>query len=127
MNKLDLTFGFFKKYLIVFILWLITIFSIPCISFAAEVLQITGPSDIQIGDHNRNYKVKMYCFNVDPLKQEDAYDWLRLNLPRHSKVNLLPKGSKDGVLIAKIISLKTKKDIASSMLEIGLGESNCYL
>ncbi|WP_241433985.1 nuclease [Prochlorococcus sp. MIT 0603] len=82
-------------------------------------------SVIRIGDNNRDYKVKIACLDVDPLKEKEALEWLKMELPRKSKVNLLPKGSEDGVLVAKVINLNSEKDLANSMKELGLAKLYC--
>ncbi|WP_269622550.1 hypothetical protein [Prochlorococcus marinus] len=103
----------------------ISIFSFPCISSSAEVLQVTNSSLLQIGDHNRNYTIKIACFNVNPLKKEEAENWLKSSLTRKEKVNLLPRGSTDGVLIARVIRISSNKDIGKEMVELGFGSSEC--
>ena len=98
---------------------------VPCRVLSAEILQISSASVFQIGDQNRNYKVKLDCINIDPSQEEEAVNWLRSELPRHSKINLLPKGYKEGILLAKIIKLKSNKDISKSMANLGFGELAC--
>jgi len=98
---------------------------LPSRVFSAEILQISSASVFQIGDQNRNYKVRLDCINIDPSQEEAAVNWLRLELPRHSKINLLPKGYDEGILMAKIIKLKSNKDISKSMANLGFGELLC--
>ncbi len=110
------------KYLLCIIL---LIALLPVRVLSAEVLQINNSSIVQIGDQNRNYKVKLACINVDPSKEEEAANWLRSELPRHSKINLLPRGSENGILVAKIISLSSENDISESMVSVGLADLIC--
>tara|TARA_B100000214_G_scaffold360941_1_gene323829 strand:+ start:306 stop:653 length:348 start_codon:yes stop_codon:yes gene_type:complete len=108
-------------------------FLILCISFfyfysevdAAEVLQVTSSSVMLIGDHNRNYTVKLACAEVSPNLEEKSTDWLRKQLPRHTKVNLKPEGSVDGVLIARVIPFKSNIDITEKYINEGLAENKC--
>ena len=109
------------KLLRLFILFF-CILLIPLKSFAAEVLQISSSSVLQIGDNNRSYKVKIYGINIRPNQEESAIEWLKIKLPRHSKVNLLPQGSENGTLIARVVSLQSGEDIAVSMAKSGLGD-----
>ncbi len=105
------------------ILFFVTL--LPVRVSSAEVLQIKSSSIIQIGDQNRNYKVKIACINVDPNKEEEATIWLKSELPRKSKVNILPKGSENGILLAKLINLKSNKDISKLMVEFDFGDFSC--
>ncbi len=109
----------------IFLYILIFFLFFPLRALSAEVLQVTSSSVLQIGDHNRNYKVKIACINVDESNRKDAIDWLKSELPRHTKVNFFPKGSEDGMLLARITSLKSGKDLASGMLELGYARSIC--
>ena len=97
----------------------------PAGVLSAEVLQVTSSSVLQIGDHNRNYKVRIACINVDDSKGQEAIAWLKSELPRHTKVNFFPKGSEDGMLLARVIALKSGKDLASGMVELGYANSIC--
>ena len=92
---------------------------------AAEVLQITNSTDLQIGDNNRTYRIRLACLKVQPENEADAMKWLRVNLPRRTKVNLRPKGVEDGVLLAKIETIKMKQDIGLKISDLGLGELKC--
>ena len=94
----------------------------PSIASPAELLQVTGNDSVLIGDNNRNYKVKIACIDIYPSKDKDATEWLKNQFPRNSKVNLHPKGSVDGQLIAELISIKTNSDIAKSMSELAFGD-----
>ncbi len=114
----------FTKYFKAYIFILLFIFSIPTTALSAEILQVESSSVLQIGDKNRTYKVKIYGINVEPSKDKEAISWLRSNLPRKTKVNLLPKGFEDEELISEVIKLKTDEDIASQMIKLGFGGEN---
>ena len=93
--------------------------------YAAEILQVTSSSVLLIGDHNRNYTVKLACTAVNPDLEEKSVDWLKKQLPRHTKVNLKPEGSVDGVLIARVIPFNSNSDISEKYIKEGLAENNC--
>ncbi len=69
---------------------------------AAEVLQVREATLLQVGDHNRSYPVALACLQLDPDQREPAVEWLRQQLPRRTRVNLRPLGSRDGVLLARV-------------------------
>ena len=94
-------------------------------AFGAEVLQVRSSSVLLIGDHNRTYTVKIACAEVTTDSEDNAINWLQNELPRHTKVNLRPKGSVDGVLIAKVIPIETGIDIAESFLNKGFIVNEC--
>ncbi len=116
---------FLSKNIKAFLLITLIILFYPLSLLSAEVLQVTGAEIVQIGDQNRNYKVKLACIGIDSSKEKDAIDWLKVKLPRHTKINILPKGSDDGILVANIINLKTKEDISNSIAEAGLANFTC--
>ena len=115
MNK------FFSKILILFISFLFFCSEVV----AAEILQVTSSSVLMIGDHNRTYTVKLACTEVSPELEEKSVKWLKKQLPRHTKVNLKPKGSVDGVLVAKVIPFDSNVDIAEKYINEGLAREKC--
>ena len=92
---------------------------------AAEILQVTSSNVLLIGDHNRTYTVKIACTEVSPDLEEKSIDWLRKQLPRHTKVNLKPKGSVDGMLVANVIPFNSNIDITQKYINEGLAENKC--
>ena len=92
---------------------------------AAEILQVSSSSVLLIGDSNRTYTVKIACAEISPELEEKSVDWLKKQLPRHTKVNLKPKGSVDGVLIAKVIPINSNIDITESYINEGLAKNKC--
>ena len=96
---------------------------------AAEVLQVRGPSLLQLGDGNRSYAVELACVHVPPDSQQQAMAWLRQQLPRHSRVNLRPLGQREGVLFARISRLDcgVPRDFADAMIGSGLAEPKSCL
>ena len=92
---------------------------------AAEILQVTSSSVLLIGDHNRTYTVKLACTEISPDLEEKSANWLKKKLPRHTKVNLKPKGSVDGVLVAKVIPFYSNIDINEAYINEGLAINKC--
>ena len=92
---------------------------------AAEILQVTSSSVLLIGDHNRTYTVKLACTEISPDLEEKSFLWLKKQLPRHTKVNLKPKGSIDGMLVAKVIPFNSNDDIAEKYIKEGFATNNC--
>ena len=110
-----------KKILIL----VITFFCFYSKLYAAEILQVTSSSVLLIGDHNRTYTVKLACTEIRPDLEVESVKWLRNQLPRHTKVNLKPKGSVDGVLVAKVIPFNSTIDINEKYINEGLAENKC--
>ena len=115
MNKI------FKKILIL----LMAFFCFYSQVDAAEILQVTSSSVLLIGDHNRTYTVKLAFTEISPDLEEKSVNWLKKQLPRHTKVNLKPKGSVDGVLVAKVIPFDSNFDITEQYINEGLAKNNC--
>ena len=113
--------NFFSKILILFISFLCFYSEVD----AAEILQVTSSSILLIGDHNRTYTVKLACTEVSPELEEKSVKWLKKQLPRHTKVNLKPKGSVDGVLVAKVIPFDSNVDITEKYINEGLAREKC--
>ncbi len=88
-------------------------------------MQVTSSSVLLIGDHNRTYTVKLACTEVSPELEEKSVKWLKKQLPRHTKVNLKPKGSVDGVLVAKVIPFDRNVDITEKYISEGLAREQC--
>ena len=113
--------NFYKKILILVISFLCFTSQV----YAAEILQVSSSSVLLIGDNNRTYTVKLACTEVSPDLEEKAIIWLKKQLPRHTKVNLKPKGSLDGILLAKVIPFKSNIDITEKYINEGLAKNNC--
>ena len=115
MNKI------FTKILILFISFVCFFSEVD----AAEILQVTSSSVLLIGDHNRTYTVKLACTEISPDLEDESVKWLKKQLPRHTKVNLKPKGSVDGVLVAKVIPFDSNIEITEKYINQGLATNNC--
>ena len=112
----------FKMKIIVLFIYLFCL--IPKV-YAAEILQISNSSVLLIGDNNRTYTVKIACTEIRPELEEKSVEWLKKQLPRHTKVNLKPKGSIDGILIARIIPFNSNIDISEEYIKEGLAINKC--
>mgnify|MGYP001383031650 CR=1 FL=1 len=114
-----------NKFYIKILILLISFFSFIPYVYAAEILQVSSSSTLLIGDNNRNYTVKIACTEISPDLEEKSVQWLKKQLPRHTKVNLKPKGSVDGVLVAKIIPFDSNVDITEKYVNEGLATNKC--
>ena len=94
-------------------------------AYTAEIVQVSRSSILLIGDNNRTYTVKIACTEISPELEERSVGWLKKEFPRHTKVNLKPKGSVDGVLVAKVITLNTNIDITERYINEGLARNTC--
>ena len=113
------------KFLTKILIVLISFFCFYSEVQAAEILQVTSSSVLLIGDHNRTYTVKLACTEISPDLEEKSLNWLKKELPRHTKVNLKPKGSVDGVLVAKVIPFDSNIDINEKYINEGLATNKC--
>ena len=114
-----------KKTFTRILILLISFFCFYSKVYAAEVLQVTSSSVLLIGDHNRTYTVKLACIEISPDLEEESVNWLKKQTPRHTKVNLKPKGSVDGVLVAKVIPFDSNIDINEKYINEGLATNKC--
>ena len=114
-----------NKFYTKFFILLIVLFSFFSEVFAAEILQVTSSSVLLIGDNNRTYTVKIACTEISSDMEERSVSWLKKQLPRHTKVNLKPKGSVDGILVAKVIPFNSNIDIGEKYINEGLAKNKC--
>jgi hypothetical protein len=87
---------------------------------AAEVLQVRGNGQLQIGDGNRSYTVGLACIQIAPEQRPEVVAWLRQELPRRSRVNLRPFGSEAGILMARVTRLPRER-AGIDALDLGQG------
>ena len=92
----------------------------PLAASAAEVLQVRSATLLQVGDGNRSNGVQLACVAVAADQQADAMAWLRQQLPRRTRVNLLPAGQSDGVLLARVVKLDGQLDLGQGLIQAGL-------
>ncbi len=114
-----------NKFLIKVLILFISFFCFYSEVDAAEILQVTSSTLLLIGDHNRTYTVELACTEISPDLEEESVKWLKKQLPRHTKVNLKPKGSIDGVLVAKVIPFDSNVDITEKYINEGLATNKC--
>ena len=114
-----------NKFFNLFFIILLSFFCFYSEVDAAEILQVSSSSVLLIGDHNRTYTVKLACTEISPDIEEKSFIWLKKQLPRHTKVNLKPKGSVDGVLIANVIPFGSSIDINEKYIDEGLAKNKC--
>ena len=114
-----------NKFFIRLFIFLISFLSIFSKAYAAEILQVSSSSILLIGDNNRTYTVRIACTEISPDLEERSVIWLKKQLPRHTKVNLKPKGSVDGILVAKVIPFNSKIDITQKYINEGLSKNKC--
>ena len=114
-----------KKIFAKFFIFLTAVFCFSLKANSAEILQVTSSSVLLIGDHNRTYTVKLACTEINPDLEEKSVRWLKNQLPRHTKVNLKPKGSVGGVLVAKVIPFDSNIDISEKYINEGLATNKC--
>ena len=113
--------NFFSRFFILFISFFCFLYQVS----AAEILQVSSSSVLLIGDNNRTYTVKIACTEISPDLEQRSVEWLKKQLPRHTKVNLKPKGTVDGVLVANIIPINTNIDIIEKYINEGLAKNKC--
>jgi hypothetical protein len=93
-------------------------------ALAAEVLQVRSSTLLQVGDRNRSYGVELACLAVAADDAEAATAWLRRALPRHTRINLRPAGSHDGLLVARVNRLDDGLDPAAGLVGAGLATTS---
>lgn len=102
----------------VHVLLLITcLLQVPSFVSAAEVLQVREADLLLIGDQNRTYSVRLACAEIQPGKGKAAIDFLRKTLPRRQRVNLMPIGSEEGLLLARVRALDSDSDLTTLLVE----------
>jgi len=116
---------FINNFYLKIIIFLISFFTFFFKVNAAEILQVSSSSVLLIGDNNRTYTVKIACTEISPDLEDKSVVWLKKQLPRHTKVNLKPKGSIDGMLVAKVIPFDSKIDITEKYINEGLSTNKC--
>ena len=75
--------------------------------------------------YSQGFPTEWFETETRPDLEEKSVVWLKKQLPRHTKVNLKPKGSIDGVLIAKVIPFDSNIDISEKYINQGLATNKC--
>jgi hypothetical protein len=91
---------------------------------AAEILGVSGPTRLRVGDQNRGYLVDLACVSVAEGDRQPALDWIRRHGPRGARVNLRPVGQRDGVLVAAVRVLKEDLDLGEGLVAQGLASAS---
>ncbi len=92
------------------------IFLNPVIVNSAEILQIKSSNTILVGDQNRNLTIELFCVDVSENDEIDATNLLKSEFPRGSKVKIKPFGFKENVLLAKVFSIKSTKEMTELLV-----------
>ncbi len=119
----DLTLNIYRLCLIALITLLFAL--TPCNTFAAEVLQVRSSNLLQVGDRNRTFSVQIACQEINPTQEMAAMRFLKMELPRGTKVNLKPKGIENGNLIAGVLKLENDKDLGKLLSSEGFARETC--
>ena len=92
---------------------------------AAEVLQVRSSSLILVGDQNRSYTIRLACLDVSAEHEDVVVEFLKSELPRRKRINFMPLGSEEGILIARVIPFGNGIDLSEEIISSGLGSSTC--
>ncbi|MFM8277544.1 MAG: nuclease [Cyanobium sp.] len=90
---------------------------------AAELLQVRGPTQLQVGDRNRFYPVDLACIQVPQATHAQATNWLKQQLPRGTKLNLRPIQVQGDALIARVMRLDNGQDLSEALIQAGLAQA----
>ena len=97
----------------------------PVCLAAAEVLQIQNANTLLVGDNNRTYTIRISCLKFESEDKESIYQAIKNELPRHSRINIRPIGSDEGILLAKVFSIGSETEISQIIESKGLGHYSC--
>ncbi|MFN7899845.1 MAG: nuclease [Synechococcaceae cyanobacterium] len=101
-------------------LWLLA----PVQVNAAELLQVRGATQLQVGDRNRSYQVDLACIRVEPSDRAAATTWLKRELPRGTKLNIRPLQAEAEALSARVIRLDKDQDLGEALIQAGLAQAD---
>jgi len=68
--------------------------------------------------------VRLACADIIQGQEQNSIAFLRKQLPRRQKVNLMPMGSKDGLLLARVRPLGSSQDLSGLLVENELAKLN---
>ena len=97
----------------------------PVMVNSAEILQIKSSNTILVGDQNRNLTIGLFCVDVNENYELEAFNLLKREFPRGSKVKIKPFGFKEDVLLAKVFDIKGTKEMTEILLAKDLARENC--
>ena len=101
------------------------IFLNPVIVNSAEILQIKSSNTILLGDQNRNLTIGLFCIDVNKNYELEAFNLLKSEFPRGSKVKIKPYGFKEDVLLAKVFDIKGTKEMTELLFAKNLSSEIC--
>ena len=127
LNSASKFIFFSRRLFFALVIIAISLFGPIAIVNAAEVLHISNSGLLQIGDNNRTYTVELACLDIKPGEEDAVIELLKHNLIRGTRVNLMPKTFKDGVLVARVSRLNDKQDINQIIFNQGLATDPCSL
>ena len=91
---------------------------------AAELLQVRGPTQLQVGDRNRFYQVELACIQVPQAARAQATNWLKQQLPRGTRLNLRPIQAQGEALTARVMRLDNGQDLSEALIQAGLAQAD---
>ena len=110
-----------SKFLIIICL----IITNPVIVNSAEILQIKSSNTILVGDQNRNLTIQLFCVDVNENYEAEATNLLKSEFPRGSRVKIKPFGFNENILLAKVINIKSNKEMTELLVAKDLTKENC--
>ena len=114
-----------KKIIILLIIFYLIIIN-PIKTYSAEILQINNSGNILVGDQNRDLSIKLYCVDIDDLKDEEiAVNLLKREFPRGSKVKIKPMGFKENTLVARVFDISETKEMTKLLITKDLTKETC--
>ncbi len=112
-----------------FLSFLIIIFLIvanPIRTNSAEILQIKNFNSILVGDQNRDLLIKLFCVDSNNVEDEElAFNLLKREFPRGSKVKIKPMGSKENILVARVFNINETKEMSELLNSKNLTKETC--
>ncbi len=97
----------------------------PVIVNSAEILQIKSSNTILVGDQNRNLTIGLFCVDVNENDELEAFNLLKSEFPRGSKVKIKPFGFKEDLLLAKVFNIKGTKEMTELLFAKDLTQEIC--
>ena len=114
-----------KKFISVLIISLLIVAN-PIRTSSAEILQINNFDSILVGDQNRDLSIKLFCVDIDDLKDKEiAINLLKREFPRGSKVKIKPMGFKENTLVARVFNISETKEMSELLNTKDLTKETC--
>ena len=114
-----------KKFISVLIISFLIVAN-PIRTYSAEILQINNFNSILVGDQNRDLSIKLFCVDIDDLKDKEiAINLLKREFPRGSKVKIKPMGFKENILVARVFNISETKEMSELLNAKDLTKETC--